>query len=78
MGNSKQSQAPDYIDVFRSYFLCILSSIFSTHPFCNMNMNVTTILALLAIGLAAGMLSSMVGIGGGGRFIVPALVFYWP
>jgi len=37
-------------------------------------MNVTTILALLAIGLVAGVLSSMVGIGGG-IVIVPALVF---
>jgi uncharacterized membrane protein YfcA len=38
-----------------------------------MNINITTILALLVIGLAAGMLSSMVGIGGG-TVIVPALV----
>jgi uncharacterized protein len=38
-----------------------------------MNVNITTILALLVIGLAAGMLSSMVGIGGG-TIIVPALV----
>ena len=38
-----------------------------------MNINITTILALLVIGLAAGMLSSMVGIGGG-TIIVPALV----
>ena len=39
-----------------------------------MNMNITTIFALLLLGLAAGMLSSMVGIGGG-VVIVPALVF---
>jgi uncharacterized membrane protein YfcA len=39
-----------------------------------MKMSVTTILALLAIGLFAGVLSSMVGIGGG-IVIVPALVF---
>ena len=37
-------------------------------------MNVTTILSLLLIGLASGLLSSMVGIGGG-TIIVPALVF---
>ncbi len=36
-------------------------------------MNATTILGLLAVGLAAGMLSSMVGIGGG-VVIVPCLV----
>ena len=34
----------------------------------------TTILALLALGMVAGILSSMVGIGGG-IVIVPALVF---
>lgn len=39
-----------------------------------MNMSVTTIIGLLALGLAAGMLSSVVGIGGG-VLIVPALVF---
>jgi uncharacterized membrane protein YfcA len=38
-----------------------------------MNMNVTSILILLVIGLAAGMMSSMVGIGGG-VVIVPSLV----
>ena len=37
-------------------------------------MNVSTILGLLLIGLASGLLSSMVGIGGG-TVIVPALVF---
>ncbi len=37
-------------------------------------MNITTILGLLLIGLASGLLSSMVGIGGG-TIIVPALVF---
>jgi len=36
-------------------------------------MNVSSILILMAIGLAAGILSSMVGIGGG-ILIVPALV----
>ncbi len=36
-------------------------------------MNVTSILILLVIGLAAGMMSSMVGIGGG-VVIVPSLV----
>ena len=39
-----------------------------------MNLNMTTILALLALGMVAGILSSMVGIGGG-IVIVPALVF---
>jgi len=38
-----------------------------------MNMSAITIAGLLALGLAAGMLSSMVGIGGG-VLIVPALV----
>jgi hypothetical protein len=38
-----------------------------------MKMNVSSILILMAIGLAAGILSSMVGIGGG-ILIVPALV----
>lgn len=37
-------------------------------------MNTTTILGLLILGLAAGIISSMVGIGGG-VVIVPALVF---
>lgn len=37
-------------------------------------MNITTILGLLVIGLAAGLLSSIVGIGGG-IVIVPSLVF---
>jgi uncharacterized protein len=39
-----------------------------------MNINPTTIIALLVIGAAAGMLSSLVGIGGG-VVIVPSLVF---
>ena len=38
-----------------------------------MEMNVNTILGLLAIGFGAGILSSMVGIGGG-TVIVPSLV----
>lgn len=37
-------------------------------------MNIATIIGLLILGLAAGVLSSMVGIGGG-IVIVPALVF---
>lgn len=37
-------------------------------------MNIATIVGLLILGLAAGILSSMVGIGGG-IVIVPALVF---
>lgn len=37
-------------------------------------MNISTILGLLMVGLAAGLLSSMVGIGGG-IVVVPALVF---
>ena len=36
-------------------------------------MNITTILGLLVVGFAAGMLSSLVGIGGG-TLIVPTLV----
>ncbi|TMI63006.1 MAG: sulfite exporter TauE/SafE family protein [Bacteroidetes bacterium] len=38
-------------------------------------MNTDTILLLLAIGLAAGILSGMVGVGGG-LIVVPALVFF--
>ena len=38
-----------------------------------MNMNTTTIIGLLVLGLAAGLLSSMVGIGGG-TVIVPLLI----
>lgn len=38
-------------------------------------MNGTTIIILLLIGLAAGMLSGLVGIGGG-IIIVPALVYF--
>lgn len=38
-------------------------------------MNATTIVILLLIGLAAGMLSGLVGIGGG-IIIVPALVYF--
>jgi uncharacterized membrane protein YfcA len=39
-------------------------------------MNVTTILGLLVVGILAGMLSSMVGIGGG-LVIVPSLVIFF-
>lgn len=39
-----------------------------------MNLNMMTIIGLLAIGVLAGVLSSVVGIGGG-IVIVPALVF---
>ncbi len=39
-----------------------------------MNLNMMTIMGLLAIGVLAGVLSSVVGIGGG-IVIVPALVF---
>jgi uncharacterized protein len=39
-------------------------------------MNITTLLGLLLVGLAAGLLSSMVGIGGG-MVIVPSLVFFF-
>lgn len=39
-----------------------------------MNLNLTTVLILLALGIAAGILSSLVGIGGG-ILIVPVLVF---
>jgi uncharacterized protein len=39
------------------------------------NLNMTTILILLCVGLAAGILSGMIGIGGG-VIIVPALVYF--
>lgn len=39
-------------------------------------MNIATLLGLLLVGLAAGLLSSMVGIGGG-MVIVPSLVFFF-
>ncbi len=39
-------------------------------------MNITTLLGLLILGLAAGMISSIIGIGGG-ILIVPALVFFF-
>ena len=39
----------------------------------SMNMNVETILLLILVGLAAGVLSGMVGVGGG-IIVVPALV----
>ena len=38
-------------------------------------MTITTIIILLIIGLAAGMLSGMIGVGGG-IIIVPALVYF--
>lgn len=39
------------------------------------NMNIETILLLIIVGLAAGVLSGMVGVGGG-IIVVPALVFF--
>lgn len=39
-------------------------------------MSITSILLLILVGLAAGLLSSMVGIGGG-IIVVPALVFFF-
>ena len=39
-------------------------------------MNIATIMGLLLVGLAAGVLSSMAGIGGG-LIIVPSLVFFF-
>lgn len=39
-------------------------------------MNIATIIGLLLVGLAAGVLSSMAGIGGG-LIIVPSLVFFF-
>jgi uncharacterized membrane protein YfcA len=41
----------------------------------NTTMTFTTILILIIIGLAAGMLSGMIGVGGG-IIIVPALVYF--
>lgn len=41
-----------------------------------MNLNLVTIAGLLALGVIAGVLSSMVGVGGG-IVIVPALVFFF-
>jgi uncharacterized membrane protein YfcA len=41
----------------------------------NINLNMGTIVILLCIGLAAGILSGMVGVGGG-IIIVPALVYF--
>ena len=41
----------------------------------NKSLNMASIIILLCIGLAAGLLSGMVGIGGG-IIIVPALVFF--
>lgn len=38
-------------------------------------MSITTIFVLVAIGIAAGMLGGMIGVGGG-LIIVPALVFF--
>ena len=38
-------------------------------------MNTETVLLLLAIGVAAGILSGLVGVGGG-LIIVPALIFF--
>jgi uncharacterized membrane protein YfcA len=39
------------------------------------NMDIQTILLIIVIGLAAGMLSGLVGVGGG-LIIVPALIFF--
>lgn len=39
-------------------------------------MNITAVLGLLIVGLAAGVLSSLVGIGGG-TVVVPALVIFF-
>ena len=41
-----------------------------------MSMNIATILGLLVVGMLAGVLSSMVGIGGG-LVIVPSLVIFF-
>jgi uncharacterized protein len=45
-------------------------------PINKSTMSITSVLLLILVGLAAGMLSSMVGIGGG-IIVVPALVFFF-
>ena len=51
-----------------------VNELFLSFEFQKMELTTSTILGLLAVGLIAGALSSMVGIGGG-TIIVPALVF---
>ena len=41
----------------------------------NINMDIQTILIIVLVGLAAGILSGLVGVGGG-LIIVPALIFF--
>ena len=41
----------------------------------NINMDIQTILIVVLVGLAAGILSGLVGVGGG-LIIVPALIFF--
>jgi len=50
------------------------NELFLFPEFLEMELTTSTIIGLLAVGLIAGALSSMVGIGGG-TIIVPALVF---
>ena len=51
-----------------------VNELFLSFEIQKMELTTSTILGLLAVGLIAGALSSMVGIGGG-TIIVPALVF---
>src|ERR1700741_3391677 len=66
-----------------AYKMGLSSSLYGTYPSVstsksimkNRNLNMGTIVVLLCIGLAAGILSGMVGVGGG-IIIVPALVYF--
>lgn len=52
-----------------------ISSIHEMNPLQKRNMTTELVITLLLIGLAAGVLSGLVGVGGG-LIIVPALIFF--